>query len=160
MLYVAENLVTGACEVFGEAGAATLCPRWRVGVVEPTRTLTLLDLEPEGAAMRIGALPALAQGDVSRPLSQQWARAIVEDQPAGPGISGVRYRSAYAGGGALALWDCPDTVRVIDTGTPQDLPLRHPNVLRRLRVGLEDLELPVTLISTADCRQCNPNNSS
>ena len=47
--------------------------------------------------MAIGALPALSDGNEARSLTQQWARAIYEDQPAGPettGIAGRRLRPA------------------------------------------------------------------
>jgi hypothetical protein len=40
--------------------------------------------------MAIGALPALGDGNEARSLTQQWARAIYEDQPAGPEITGMR----------------------------------------------------------------------
>lgn len=155
VLYVADSLSTGACEVFGEAGEVLVCPRWRVGIIEPIRSLTLLDLVPEGSAMSITALPALAQGDEPRSLTQQWARAIVEDEPAGPGVSGMHYRTAYAAGEALVLWDCPESVRAVDTGGLQDFPLMYPPLLARLRCEVQqDRNLPVTLISAADCHRC------
>ena len=54
----------------------------------------MYDLAAEGAAMAIGALPALSDANEARSLTQQWARAIYEDQPAGPETTGIHYRSA------------------------------------------------------------------
>lgn len=154
VLYIAENLTAAACEVFGQAGVAALCPQWRVGIVAPDRALRVLDLVREGAAMRIGALPALAQGDVPRALSQQWARAIAEDRPAGDEVTGIRYRTAYAAGIALALWDCEDAVHTVGPAGVADLPLTDPRILARLRVGLAPLHLPVSVIGAGDCVRC------
>jgi len=151
VLYLAENLTAAACEVFGEAGVAALCPQWRVGIIEPVRPLRLLDLEPEGTAMRIGALPALAQG---RCVPRAWARAIAEDRPAGDEVSGIRYRTAYSAGIALALWDCDDAVRTVGPDIPADLPLIDPRILARLRVGLAPLHLPVSPIGAGECPRC------
>jgi hypothetical protein len=84
VLYVGEDLATSACEVFGEAGVAAICPYYRVAIIAPTTTLTMFDLAAKGAALAIDALPALGDGNEARSLTQQWARAIYEDQPAGP----------------------------------------------------------------------------
>jgi hypothetical protein len=108
VLYVGSDLATSACEVFGEAGIAAVCPRYRVSIVEPARPLTLFNLARAGGAMAIGALPALSTGNERRALTQEWARAIFEDQPAGPAVRGVRYRSAYNDGISIALWDCEE----------------------------------------------------
>ena len=61
-------------------------------------------------------------------MTQQWARAIYEDQPAGPGITGIHYRSGYNSGQALALWDCDADVEVVHDGAghPQDMRARRP----------------------------------
>lgn len=89
ILYVGEDLATSASEVFGEAGVAAICPRYRLSIVAPIRPLALVDLARRGAALAIGALPALADGSEARSLTQQWARAIFEDQPASPDVCGV-----------------------------------------------------------------------
>ena len=65
----------------------------------------MYDLAAEGAAMAIGALSALSDGNEARSLTQQWARAIYEVQPAGPETTGIHYRSGYNSGESLALWD-------------------------------------------------------
>ncbi|MGC2714942.1 MAG: hypothetical protein WA366_16315, partial [Pseudolabrys sp.] len=73
-----EDLATSACEVFGDAGIAAICPNYRVAIIAPTTKLVMYDLAAEGAAMAIGALPALSDGNEARRLTQQWARAIYE----------------------------------------------------------------------------------
>jgi RES domain len=98
VLYVGEDLATSACEVFGDAGIAAICTFYRVAIITPTTTLAMYDLAAKGAAMAIGALPALGDGNEARSLTQQWARAIYEDQPAGPEITGIHYRSGYNSG--------------------------------------------------------------
>jgi len=63
VLYVGENLATSACEVWGQAQIAQVCPNWRVALVEPSRSLPLQDLLTPGSAMQITALPALGDGE-------------------------------------------------------------------------------------------------
>jgi len=118
VLYAGQDLATSACEVFGEAGEAQLCPAWRVALLRPARPLSLLDLTAPGSAMAIGALPSLAGGAYPRQLTQAWARAVYEDDPTGSHVDGVRYRSAYNGGLALALWTAhlPSTSRAPPPG--------------------------------------------
>lgn len=90
----------------------------------------MFNLAAKGAAMAIGALPALGDGNEARSLTQQWARAIYEDQPAGPEITGIHYRSGYNSGQALALWDCDADVEVVpdDGGHQQDIALDDPRI--------------------------------
>ena len=76
ILYVGEDLATSASEIFGESGNARLCPRYRVSILAPTRSLAMFDLGKQGAALAIGARLSLADGSEPRPLTQQWARAI------------------------------------------------------------------------------------
>ena len=104
--------------------------------------------------MQIGALPALSTGNERRALTQQWARAIFEDQPAGPTVRGVRYRSAYNDGISLALWDCDDDVRIVRAGGLQDLPLADPRLLGRLQVALSGRRINVTTVPEDDCALC------
>lgn len=156
ILYVGVDLATSASEVFGEAGVATICPNYRVSIVTPTRPLPLFDLASTGAAMAIGALPSLADGNETRALTQQWARAIFEDQPAGPDVRGVRYRSAYNFGYSLALWDCDDSVEIVcdSAGRIQDLALDDPRVLGRLQVEMRKRRIAVTTIRQSECKTC------
>ena len=63
--------------------------------------------------MAIGALPLLADGSEPRPLTQEWARAIYDDRPAGSEVTGIRYRSGYNFGYSLALWDCDGGVEIV-----------------------------------------------
>jgi hypothetical protein len=156
ILYVGEDLATSASEVFGEAGVATICPSYRVSIVTPTRRLPLFDLASTGAAMAIGALPSLADGNEPRFLTQQWARAIFEDHPAGRDVCGVRYRSAYNFGCSLALWDCDDSVEIArdSSGQIQDLALADPRVLRRLQIEMRKRRISVTTIPESECSTC------
>jgi len=156
VLYVGEDLATSACEVFGDAGVAAICASYRAAIIAPTTTLAMYDLAAKGAAMAIGALPALGDGDEARSLTQQWARAIYEDQPAGPEITGIHYRSGYNSGEALALWDCDANVEVVrdDDGHPQDVALDDRRILLRLQVELRWRQINVTTVPSSDCKEC------
>lgn len=156
VLYVADNLATAASEVFGEAGVAQLCPNYRVSIVEPTRPLVLLDLAGPGAAMAIGALPSLAQGAEPRHRTQEWARAIYEDRPAGGSVRGIHYRTAYGDGDSLALWDCSEYIKIRrgEDGQLHDLRLQHPPLMRRLQVEMRKRRISVRTIAAADCASC------
>lgn len=156
VLYVGQDLAASACEVFGEAGEALLCPAWRVAMIRPTRPQLLFNLEARGSAMAIGALPSLADGSHPRALTRQWARAIYEDDPTGRHVDGIRYRTGYDGGIALALWDCAGQIAVVTgaAGTEQDFPLTEPSVLHRLMVAMATRHVTVTVVATADCPKC------
>jgi hypothetical protein len=156
ILYVGEDLATSACEVFGEAGVAQVCPGWRVSVIAPIRKLPVFDLARKGSAMAIGALPALADGNEARRLTQAWARAIYEDRPAGAEPTGIKYRSGYNYGRALALWDCDGDVEIVRDagGRLQDLPLNDPRVLNRLQVQLRRRRINVTTVPASSCTGC------
>ncbi|WP_396837059.1 RES family NAD+ phosphorylase [Mycobacterium sp. ITM-2016-00317] len=156
VLYVGADLATSASEVFGDAGIAAVCPRYRVSVVAPTAALPLFDLTKSGAAMAIGALPSLADGHEARALTQQWARAIFEDQPAGAAVRGVRYRTAHNFGYSIALWDSDDRVEVVrdSTGRPQDHALDRPALLGRLQVEMRKRRISVTTVPESDCTLC------
>lgn len=156
ILYVGEDLATSASEVFGEAGIAAICPRYRVSIVAPIRPLALFDLARRGAALAIGALPALADGSEARSLTQQWARGIFEDRPAGQDVCGVRYRTAYNFGYSLALWDCDDSVEIVRDAADriQDLPLNDVRVLGRLQVQMRKRRIDVTTVSEDECVLC------
>jgi hypothetical protein len=149
-------LATSACEVFGDAGIAAICPSYRVAIIAPTSTRAMFNLAAKGAAMAIGALPALGDGNEARALTQQWARAIYEDQPAGPEISGIHYRSGYNSGQALALWDCDADVEVVRDGGghPQDIALDDPRILPRLEVQLRRRQINVTTVTFSECNEC------
>jgi hypothetical protein len=156
ILYVGADLATSASEVFGETGEARLCPRYRVSILAPNRRLAMFDIAQEGAAQAIGALPSLGIGNEPRKLTQEWARAIYEDQPAGPDVTGIRYRSAYNFGSSLALWDCDDGVEIVSDaqGRLQDMPLIDPRVLARFQVQMTKRLIKVTTVSSEDCPQC------
>jgi len=116
----------------------------------------MFDLARRGAALAIGALPALADGSEPRPLTQEWARAIYEDQPAGTEATGVRYRSAYNFGFSLALWDCDDGVEIVRArGRLQDMAINDSRVFRRFQVQMRKRLISVTTVSSATCAECN-----
>ena len=128
-----------------EAGIAAICPHYRVAIIAPTTTLTMFDLAAKGAALAIDGLPALGDGNEARSLTQQWARAIYKDQPAGPGITGIHYRSGYNSGQALALWDCDADVEVVRD---------DPRILLRLHVQLRRRRITVTTVPSSECSEC------
>jgi hypothetical protein len=148
-------LATSACEVFGDAGVAAICPNYRVAIIAPATTLAMFNLAAKGAAMAIGALPALGDGNEARSLTQQWARAIYEDQPAGLEIAGIHYRSGYNSGQALALWDCDADVQVVHAdGHQQDIALDDPRILPRLQVQLRRRQISITTVTSSECNEC------
>ena len=148
--------LTADSAAFGEAGAAAICPYYRVDIIAPTTTLTMFDLAAIGAALAIDALPALGDGNEARALTQQWARAIYTGQPAGPGITGIHYRSGYNSGQAPALWDCDADVEVVrDTGGhPQDIALSNARILLRLQVQLRRRRINVTTVPSSEYSEC------
>lgn len=154
VLYVGLDLATSLCEVFGEVLEAQICSRWRVAVLQPLTPLQLFDLCAPGAAMSIGALPALADGDVDRALTQEWARAIYEDQPASGAVTGIRYRSAYNGDLALALWDSAGKVATATSARGADFALNDPLMLGRVRVACSTRRIAVEVVDPARCTQC------
>lgn len=160
--YFGVDLATAACEVFGQAGVAPVCPGFRVALVRPAREIVTYDLARPNAAMAIGAVPALASGNEDRELTQQWAQAIYEDQPAATKVDGIRYRTAYRGDYSIALWDCPDAVEVAlgKNGQPLDIPLNVGRGRQLLLKALDGTGIPVTSVAAADCTKCRPENST
>jgi hypothetical protein len=156
ILYVGEDLATSACEVFGEVGVASVCPNYRVCITAPAHKLAMFDLARRGAAMAIGALPALADGNEKRLLTQEWARAIYEDRPAGPKIVGIHYRSAYNGGRSLALWDCDRDIEVLRDarGLLQDFSLDDPRIFGRFQKAMADRHISVEKVPKTACKIC------
>jgi hypothetical protein len=98
----------------------------------------------------------LSDGNEARSLTQKWARAIYEDQPAGPETTGIHYRSGYNSGESLALWDCDADVEVVhdDAGHLQDMALADPRILLRLEVELRWRQITVTTVPSSDCNEC------
>jgi hypothetical protein len=154
VLYVASNLMTALGEVFGDFPEALVCPRYRVALLRPVDAIDVLDLHGQGAAMRIGALPSLATGAYPRTRTQEWARAINEDQPvAGTTVHGVYYAAAHTSGPALALWNTESMVEgVEDRGRPQDYALADVQMWGRVAVAAAKINLRPTLVSA--CPRC------
>lgn len=146
ILYVARSLTVALGEVFGEAGVASICPNYRVALVEPLVALTLVDLASLGTCMRIRALPSLGTGAYARPATQEWARALWEDVKF-PGDrilglpAGAYYQAAYSSGKSLALWNTSGRVRTVESHVaPQDFSLHE--IKHRVVGGLAKLRLP------------------
>lgn len=156
VIYYAVDLATAACEVFGEEGFASVCSNFRVTLVRPVREIVTYDLDQPGAAMAIGAVPALASGHEDRELTQKWAQAIYEDQPAATKVEGIHYRTAYRDNHSIALWDCPDAVEVAldGKGQPLDIPLKDGRGRQLLLNALDGSGIPVSFIADDDCKQC------
>jgi hypothetical protein len=106
--------------------------------------------------MAIGAVPALGDGDEPRSLTQEWARAIYEDQPGGTDVVGIHYRSAYNSGESLALWDCDASVTIVtdSAGRKQDIALNDPRILGRLQTELKWRRINVTTVAASNCNKC------
>lgn len=148
VLYLAGNISTAVGEVFGDLTAAEVCPGYRIALLRPRRPIDVLDLRGQGAAMAVGALPSLGAGNHERTLTQQWARAIYEDQPCPVPIHGVYYPTAHSNGPALALWNTEgqvDTVRDRD-GSPQDMALVDPRMWTRIVVAAVGMGLRASLV--------------
>ena len=118
--------------------------------------MRMFDLVAPGAALGIGALPSLADGDHPRELTQEWVRSIYEDDPAGVHVDGMRYRTGYEGGLALALWDSAGRVAVSPStdGAPADHALRDPRILLRIEEPLARRHITTRVIASAECSLC------
>jgi RES domain-containing protein len=104
VIYLAKTLGTALAEVFGMVKEAEICPNYRVAALAITHRCHLQDLTSEGC-MALDTVTALSQADVPRPLTQQWARAIYEDEPAGRPVDGIIYNGAHDHGLCLALFE-------------------------------------------------------
>jgi hypothetical protein len=155
VIYLAETLATSGAEVFGDTFSASVCPQRFVGRVVPTALIEVQDLVGNGA-MLLGASQVLAAGDNPRPDTQQWARAIYDDNPPGRPVAGIRYSGAHQSGICLALWDRATalTIASMKAGQPADLPLTTPGVWHRFVNAMAQLSVVVTRIEAADCPCC------
>lgn len=157
VLYVADNLATALGEVFGDTGEVAACPNYRIAILKPTRRIRLVDLITPTAAMQIDALPSLATADHPRSLTQEWARAIWDDQPARQPVHGIRYNTAHTNGAALALWNTDQQVDVA-TGQnhqPQDYSLtEHTAIWTRVMTAATSIRLVPSQITPSECPNC------
>lgn len=156
VLYVAGNLATAIGEVYGDTLAAEVCPNTRVALLRPTQPITALDLRSQGAAMRIGALPSLATGDYPRIRTQEWARAIYEDQPvARQAVRGFYYDAAHTNGPALTLWNTAGDIAVLQDarGRDQDFALADPRLWPRVVTAAVGVGMRADLVPR--CQQCS-----
>ncbi|WP_370512243.1 hypothetical protein [Skermania sp. ID1734] len=112
MHYVAGNLTTAVGEAFGAFPTATICPNYRLhsSIRRARCRARPLQSTKRDANRRI---PSLATGDYLRGRTQEWARAIYEDQPvARRHIHGIYYVAAHSIEPALAVWNTELHVRV------------------------------------------------
>jgi hypothetical protein len=157
VLYVARDLMTAVGEVFGDTPSdAGVCPNMRIALIEPTKPITLLDLVSPGTAMAIGAYPSLLTGAYPYAQTQEWARAIYEDQPARKHVTGIQYTAAHAGADSLALWDTDNDVQVVvsPAGAMQDFALRERAMWSRVLTAGNDLSITLTPLAPDDCDRC------
>lgn len=154
VLYIAGNLTTAVGEVFGDYPVASICPQYRVALLRPRDPIAVLDLRSQGAAMRVGALPSLATGAYPRARTQEWARAIYEDQPARRTRHGVYYEAAHSAGPALALWGRDAVIEHVSDsgGMPQDFALNAPRMWPRIVAAAHGLGIQAATV--AGCPIC------
>lgn len=156
VLYVAGNLATAIGEVFGDYTSASVCPNFRVVLVRPVVPVDVLNLRGQGTALRLGALPSLATGTYPRPRTQEWARAIFEDQPvARKKIHGVYYDAAHTNGPALALWNTERSVEIVRDyrGSVQDFALADSKIWPRVVSQVVGIGMRADLV--ASCPRCS-----
>jgi hypothetical protein len=159
VLYVADGLGTCGAEVFGDTKEASICPNFRVVIAAP-RTPVQLQILFGPAVMQIGATVGLGAGYVPRRVSQEWARAIYEDDPAGVQAEGVRYVSAHDGLYAAALWDrAPELlVATLANGSQSDAALLdQPVLLAQFIKQMSDRAITFRMIDSSDCHRCLNN---
>lgn len=154
ILYVGGNLRIAFTEVYsGPTKNAEVCPQMRVAIVRPVIPIPLLDIKSEGAAMLIDALPSLATGDYPRPRTQEWARAIFEEQPVShPPIRGIHYESAHAGGAALALMNTAGVVELVHDGSGLEQDFSLHSIWRRVETAA--ISVHITVEKVAACKVC------
>ena len=92
----------------------------------------------------------------------EWARAIYDDNPTGRHVYGIRYRSAYNGGHALAVWDSAGAVQTVKDARDNqaDIALRHPAMLDRLMIDLAPRQITVSLINANECIHCQRDKTT
>jgi hypothetical protein len=153
IIYLARTLETALVEVFGAIPTAAICPSYRAAAMYVDADCRVQDLTDEGC-QEIGALPSLCTGDVPRDLTQEWARAIYEDQPAGVPVAGVLYRSAYDYGLCLALFErSPTLVETVEPGMPMGgFPLQ--DLSDRVLATLTQRKIEYSPIDPKDCKKC------
>lgn len=160
VLYLGRRLEDSAAEVFGDrqrSGLVQICPAWRVSKLRAMRDERLADLRGDGA-MRVGALPQLAIGELPRARTQEWARAVYEDFP---GLSGIVYPGAYISGNCIALWERAGALEIAGIAeTPQELPLHYPEIWQRLVTFLQTIRISAVEIPREHCPRCRAGTAA
>jgi hypothetical protein len=148
VLYLADDLRCALAEGFQEEPLeVAICPNVRATWARLQHAAKLLDITGDGV-MYIGAVGTLASGDEPRRRTQRWARAIYEDYG---DLSGIRYRAAYQGGLAVAVWE---TAPVAVAVPGQDRALIERGVWDRVVIALAAQGRVPVRISASQCSQC------
>jgi hypothetical protein len=153
VIYLGDSVATCALEVFcdenGTIGEVAICPRWTVAEVYlAAESVLFQDLRGAGAA-ELGALGALASGQVHRSCSQEWARAIYDQTPY-DGIVGVLYNGMKGGGDCLAMWDTGPGIEV----SFQDSLIDNPTLWSQTMVAISKFNGAAIRIPSTSCRYC------
>jgi hypothetical protein len=151
VIYLARNLETALAEAFRNREIGAVCPRWRIAQLKTDASVKAQDIAG-GGAMKIGALPELSTGAVSRAKSQRWARAI----HATGRVRGILYAGAHDLGEALVLWEtAPALILVTDDGVDQDFAIIRPGIWGRCRRDLHDaVGMHLRKVASSECEKC------
>jgi hypothetical protein len=155
-IYLARELGTALAEVYGDVPSMIdICPRERAAVVAPAGRALLGDLTGPGL-MRVGAYVSLSAAAGPRRLSQEWARAIHDDQP---WVCGLHYLSAHDNGECVVLWErAPPLDLVGRAGLVLDLKLQHPALWPTVRARLAERGRSVRAVES--CPRCLDNDAA
>lgn len=153
VIYLAKTLGTALAEVFGMVKEAEICPNYRVAALAVTARCQVQDLTGEGC-MALDAVTALSQADGPRPLTQEWARAIYEDEPAGRPIDGVIYHGAHDHGLCLALFERAPVLTLADSATGPALGRPLLDLGPRVEHELRRRSRRFRAVDTKECSRC------
>jgi hypothetical protein len=161
--YYGESITTAIREVFVRGTPeVSVCPNHRAAIVRPVANAVDLQDFVGVSPSEMGAPDDLGDGDWAREDTQQWAREIHRQRPAGPSTSGIRYwsrkdRDAVGGrkGVSRVVWENAPELRVVDRrGGQEDWSLHTPPLWRRLLVDLGDVGVVPRPITPNDCGSC------
>jgi hypothetical protein len=98
--------------------------------------------------MAIGAYIGLSTARLDVTLTQSWAVAIYEDEPAGP-VDGIRYLGAHDGGGCVVMWERGPQLQVVD-----DRRLTDSGIWLRFVEEMASRRIDATEIDRRNCVRC------
>jgi hypothetical protein len=147
--YLAGRVGTAGLEVYAYTGEALICPVLHLAIGSVATKARLQSLVGTHA-VSLGAYHYLGTSDLPRRTTQEWARAIYEDHPAGKTVSGVVYRAAHDGGRTVAIWDtAPDLVMHTDEAFFDAMPL-----LLKFQTAMSYRRVTVRLVPQTSCPEC------